>query len=802
MFRSVRDRGATVRTRSQPDRPVFRDPSGRRWKYIRAVLLALLVLVVAFVAIAVPRITTSPALNGAPVPEGPTAEEVGDAPPVIGQGPLTRIVRLVESGGAVYGQDPFNGQVLTELSSRDAGQARDAEYAIQRYGYSATAHKTISLTFDDGPSPVWTPKLLDLLSKYQVPATFFVTGEQVAKNPDIMQRLVREGFELGNHTTTHVDINTATGFRQEAELAAADRIMRAQTGQTTTAFRLPYEGDDVESLQGDTAGILRAQQLGYVVASHDFDTLDWAYASGEETGEIPLPPLGEMDNITMLLHDGGGHSRQLTLEYVEKLIKTAQAQGYTFHTMGQVQPDIQKHVGLTEPTLTDRAALHLAQVLFVLPGSLLEGLFILALVTMLGLGVFNTVLALVRHWLVRRRTAVAPNTAQPGVSVLIAAYNEELVITRTVEYVLASAYPVREVIVVDDGSTDGTAAMVRDLAARDSRVRLISQQNAGKWAALNRGFGAVTQPFVVTLDADTLFTPQTVTELMKGFRSPRVGAVAGVIKVGNYSRNVITRWQALEYLTQIGVERSASALLNGVMVIPGACAAWRKSAVLQAGGYSDATLAEDCDLTLMLHQYGWQVEQADDAVAYTEAPETLDALLKQRVRWMFGTLQATWRHRNMLLRPKYGWLGMLIMPMAVLTVLVPLVFTPFIAIVVAQMLAKQGILHVAMYFGLFSAIYGVMAAVALYLMKERPVHLLMVPVYRLIYEPLRAYLLYASLGTALRGVRLGWNKLARTANMDEIVPQPNIVQPLPAEPNVVAPIPVQTNVVQPVEVRA
>ncbi|GAB3354336.1 hypothetical protein GCM10027300_21340 [Modestobacter lapidis] len=239
------------------------------------------------------------------------------------------------------------------------------------------------------------------------------------------------------------------------------------------------------------------------------------------------------------------------------------------------------------------------------------------------------------------------------------------------------------------------------------------------------------------------------------------------------------------------MERSASALLNAVMVIPGACAAWRKSAVLQAGGYSDATLAEDCDLTLMLHQYGWRVEQADDAVAYTEAPETVDALLKQRVRWMFGTLQAVWRHRNMILRPRYGWLGMLIMPMALITVLVPLVFTPFIFIVVAQMLATQGLAHVLLYFGLFSAIYGVMAAVALYLMKERPTHLLMVPLYRLIYEPLRAYLLYASLGTALRGVRLGWNKLARTAHMDEVATQPNEVRPLPAEPDAVQPVAVR-----------
>jgi biofilm PGA synthesis N-glycosyltransferase PgaC len=161
------------------------------------------------------------------------------------------------------------------------------------------------------------------------------------------------------------------------------------------------------------------------------------------------------------------------------------------------------------------------------------------------------------------------------------------------------------------------------------------------------------------------------------------------------------------------------------------------------------------------------VEQADEAVAYTEAPETVDALVKQRVRWMYGTLQATWRHRSMLFRPRYGWLGMVIMPLSVVTVLVPLVFTPFITWVLADMLLSQGPLRVLLYLGLFAAIYGAMALVAVLLLRERPTHLAMVPLYRFIYEPLRAYLLYASLGTALRGVRLGWNKLERTAHMDE-----------------------------------
>jgi cellulose synthase/poly-beta-1,6-N-acetylglucosamine synthase-like glycosyltransferase len=244
--------------------------------------------------------------------------------------------------------------------------------------------------------------------------------------------------------------------------------------------------------------------------------------------------------------------------------------------------------------------------------------------------------------------------------------------------------------------------------------------------------------------------------------------VAGVIKVGNHSRNVLTRWQALEYVTQIGVERSAAAQINAISVVPGACAAWRRTAVLDVGGYSDATLAEDCDLTLTLQEHGWQIEQADQAFAYTEAPETADALIRQRMRWMFGTLQAVWRHRTMLLRPRYGWLGMLVMPMMALAVLVPLIFTPFVAVVLIHMVISGGALPLLGYFALFSLAYGALAVVAVALMRERPTHLLVVPLYRLIFEPLRAYLIYSCLGTALRGVRLGWNKLARTAHMDKI----------------------------------
>lgn len=750
--------------RASLERPVFRD-TGSRWKRLRAAGLALLVGLVAAAAIGVPRMLAPPALDGEPIPDGPSATEVG-RPPVIGEGPLVRVVRLVAQGGSISGQisgqDPFTGEVVTTLDSDDVDEAAGADYVIERYGYSETASRTISLTFDDGPDPEWTPRLLDLLSEQQVPATFFVTGNQMVEHPDIVRRMVREGFAVGNHSLTHIDVNATTSFRQQLEMSVTDRILRAETGQAASYFRLPYEGDNEEAMQDDVPGIMRAQQFGYAVVSHDFDPQDWAYASGEKSGEIPMPPLGTVDNITVLLHDAGAGDRSRTLEYVEDLIDEARDQGYTFQSMPQVQPELEARSGGVEPTFWDRLTRDITYGLFVLPASFLSALFVLALVSMLGLGLLNVVLALVRSRRVGRRLS----HEQPAVAVLIAAWNEEMVISRTIEHVLGSTYPVRRVVVVDDGSSDGTAAMVRDIALREPRVQLVQQVNAGKWAALNHGFDVVQEEIVVTIDADTLVTPTTVGHLVAAFHSTSVGAVAGVIKVGNYRRNLITRWQALEYVTQIGVERAASALLGAVMVIPGACAAWRRRAVVDVGGYTDATLAEDCDLTLTLQRAGWRIEQADEAVAWTEAPETVDSLLRQRVRWMFGTLQAVWKHRGMVFRPRYGWLGMLVMPMAVITLVLPLVFTPLVVVALLQLLFAQGPLLLLAFFGMFAAIYGVLAVVAVWLLHERAAHLLMVPVYRFIHEPLRAYLLYAALGTALRGVRVGWNRVERTAHVD------------------------------------
>jgi peptidoglycan-N-acetylglucosamine deacetylase len=406
------------------------------------------------------------------------------------------------------------------------------------------------------------------------------------------------------------------------------------------------------------------------------------------------------------------------------------------------------------------------------PVALLRGLFYFAVASVIIIGGANCALAVRRHRRRRRQVWPAAEDMHLPVSVVLAAYNEQKVIGRTLESILASDYPIMEVIVVDDGSSDFTADVVLQYAQRDSRVSLISQANTGKSGALNHGIAKANAEYVVTLDADTILTQTTVTNLVRHFAvdtSGRLGAVAGVVRVGNRDRNVLTRWQALEYLTQIGVERAAQDALGAISIVPGACAAWRRDAILEVGGYDDSTLAEDCDLSLSLHRGGWRVTQDDESLAYTEAPENVDALLAQRTRWVFGTLQAIYKHRDMLLRRRYGWLGCYVLPNYVISIVVPILFLPFVAVMGVQAVQQQGLLKVLAYFLMFLLAHLGVATVGVVLMRDNRHHLPLVPVYRIVYEPLRAYLLYTSAYMALRGVRAGWNKLARTGAMDSAV---------------------------------
>ena len=763
---------------------VFADGSGRRWRRLRSAIA------VGVVASIVGLGLLGSQVYAVPVPVARVGVEVSDAdleaigaevtarPLVVGVGPLVRAVRLERDGPTVRIADTTTGAPLGDLGRDDAARVRGHRYVVQRYGYAPGLRRTISLTFDDGPDPRYTPRLLDLLSREHAPATFFGVGEAMVKYPDLVRREAREGHLVAGHSMTHPDLSTVPAWRAHAELVGADRTIRALAGRHSPLIRLPYEGDGEQETVEAVVGALRAQSLGYVVASHDVDSLDWYHAAiGSRVESMALPQF-DGENLPVLMHDGGGR-RDLTLAYAAKLIAAAKAAGYTFTTMAVSQEgvlpgsgaDSGPGSGSVPVTRADRLAAFTASVLLAWPERVLDVLFLAALGTV-GVNTLFAGLSLIRA--ARRRHTGFPPPERCGIrtAVVLAAFNEETVIRRTLEHILASDYPLTEIVVVDDGSSDRTAAIVDAMTLEHPRLRLIRQLNTGKARALNRGILSVDADVVATMDADTVLQPQTVGRLVRHFAvdpDGRLGAVAGVVRVGNRSCNLLTRWQAMEYLTQIGVERSAHDVLGAIAIVPGACAAWRREAVLAAGGYSPDTLAEDCDLTLGLHRTGWRVTQDDEALAFTEAPEDVDGLLAQRTRWSYGTMQAVFKHRDLLLRPRYGWLGMLVLPTYVLSILMPLVFLPLTTVMAYLLVSTDGWGALGEYAAVFTGAQVVVTSVAVLVMRESPRHLLMVPIYRVIFEPLRAYLVYTSAGKAVKGIRAGWNKLERSGRLDSAV---------------------------------
>jgi biofilm PGA synthesis N-glycosyltransferase PgaC len=639
--------------------------------------------------------------------------------------------------------EPFTTEEVRPLTPDEAADVGASAYVVDRYGYDIAATRNFALTIDDGPDERYTPALLDILAREKVPATFFVTGEQAARHPDIVRRIAREGHVLGNHTFTHADMSVVSHTRAWMELVATDRVIRAGSGVATDLFRVPYEGDDPGSQAEDALAILRAQQYGYVVAGYDFDTSDWQQHRAAGMARIGTPEL-DGTNHTLLLHDAGG-DRQATLDYVRKLIPLGKAAGYSFHTMPQMNPALQPRVTPVEPSVYEEVVLLASRLLSVWPGRLGFALCALAVVSVVLSGLANVSLALVRRLRRRRRMPRGdPDLVGLDVSVVISAYNEARVIADTLRSVLATrGCPQLEILVVYDGSTDDTAPIVVRLAADDPHIRLIQQPNRGKAAALNRAFVEARGDIVVTLDADTLFTQDTVANLVRHFaadREQRIAAVAGVVKVGN-RRNLLTRWQALDYITQIGVERAAQETLGAIMIVPGACAAWRRAAVIAVGGYPSRTLAEDFDLSgaaeAPLHDRpgrrgGVLHRGARDPEGVAEAAHAVD------VRQPADAVEAPPHDVQPPLRlPRHG---------------------PVIAV------RAQGPMVVLVYEAVFVGVHLLAATVGVALMRGSPTHLVMVPLHRLIYEPLRVYLLYTSLLTAVRGRQLGWNKLQRTGS--------------------------------------
>ena len=409
----------------------------------------------------------------------------------------------------------------------------------------------------------------------------------------------------------------------------------------------------------------------------------------------------------------------------------------------------------------------------------LKWLFTIAITLGIARAVTLSGLALVQA----RREALSvfpPIDAARRVTVLIPAFNEERVIERAVRRVLDSRDVELSVIVIDDGSRDSTSAVVRDAFADEPRVRLMTLENGGKARALNTALLEVESEVVIALDADTQFEPTTIARLARWFADPALGAVAGNAKVGNRV-NLITRWQALEYITAQNLERRALARLNAMTVVPGAVGAWRTATLKAVGGYPVDTLAEDQDLTIAIQRAGWRVQYDQYAVAWTEAPESLRGLAKQRFRWAFGTLQCLWKHMGVLATGRPRGLARVGLPQAVLFQIVLAAVSPIIDLalvlsIIATVLrvhehgwaqTQTDIGKMLTFWLIFTAIDLLSAVVAFALERRERWRLLwlLVP-QRIGYRQVMYYVVLKAIAQALRGPLVGWGKLARTGRVE------------------------------------
>ena len=652
-------------------------------------------------------------------------------------------------------------------------------WRIEQLG--ASKHK-LALTFDDGPDAAWTPKILEVLKAKHALATFFVVGEEMDKSPGIVRQEYAQGDELGNHTYTHPNLDQISKVPLRLELNLTQRLFESTLGIRTLLFRPPYGIDHQPEAASEVAQLPVAQDMGYLIVGARIDPDDW----GEPNGAPPAPanvlvqrvldqvagkvPGARGGNIIML-HDGGG-DRSQTVAALPQIIDKLRAQGYEFATISELLGETRAQI---MPTLTQREQL-VAQVdgfIFDLVHYLRMAIvfvFLAGIALVSGRTLIIGVLALVE----KLRPAPADHPEyKPRVTVMIPAYNEEAVIVATVRSALASRYENLEIVVVNDGSADRTGDLVVQNFGDDPRVRLIAQPNRGKPAALNRALAEATGEVAISIDADTTVDPDAIPRLVRHFADSHVAAVAGNVKVANRNR-WLTRWQALEYITSQNLEKRAFDLLNCIPVVPGAVGAWRVEAVRNCGGFSSDTVAEDTDLTLTLRRRGWKILYDEDAIGRTEAPETTEALISQRFRWTFGTLQAVWKHSDTLGRKKYGTLGWIAVPniflfQILLPLVSPLIDLLFLSSIVLWGLAQFRITQLPqlwtaedverslIFFAAFMLIDLLTCVIAFALEKDEDWSLLApLLIQRFYYRQMMYVVLFRALMRAVQGRAVGW----------------------------------------------
>ena len=647
------------------------------------------------------------------------------------------------NGGPLSGQGPILAWSEGRLQSRDVDPG-----------------KQIALTFDDGPSPRWTPRIAEALTRLHVPATFFVVGSEVVRHPDVVRRLHREGFELGNHTFTHGDVAALPGWEQRLQIGLTDNALAGTVGIRPRLFRPPYSSVPASANARQARTIEAIARRGYDVVLADLDGEDWRRPGVQEI-VASATPQGSRGGI-VLLHDGGG-DRSQTVRALERLVPQLRARGFRFVTVSQLaglsRDQAEVPVGGWDRT---RGRI-LITTLGISRWTTTILAWLLVLVAVLFVARVFLLFAFARRHARTVRGRPREEGFTPPLSVIVPAFNEAVNIERSVRSLDESDYPEFEVLVVDDGSTDGTGDLVERLDL--PRTRVLRQENLGKPAALNHGIEEARHDIVVMVDADTVFEPGTLRELVQPFRETDVGAVSGNTKVGNRGR-LLGRWQHIEYVMGFNLDRRLYDVLRCMPTVPGAIGAFRREVLVDVGGVSGATLAEDTDLTLAVGRAGWRVVYEENARAWTEAPATLRGLWRQRYRWCYGTLQSVWKHRAAFWRPGERAIGRRGLPYLVLFQIALPLFAPLIDLFSIYGLLFLDPWTVLGFWITFTALQLLLGWYAFRLDRESPRVLWAMPLQQFVYRQLMYLVVVESVLTAIQGSRLHWRPIARRGEIE------------------------------------
>ncbi|WP_234759207.1 bifunctional polysaccharide deacetylase/glycosyltransferase family 2 protein [Arthrobacter alkaliphilus] len=631
--------------------------------------------------------------------------------------------------------------------------------------------RTLALTFDDGPDPEWTPKILDVLETHHVHATFFVVGSAVLDHPELVERMIADGDEVGVHTLTHADLGSAPAWRQQLEVQGDQEVIAGITGRAATLMRPPYSSENDAVTNGTWTAMQAAANQGYLTVLTTKDSEDWQ-RPGVATIEKNLTPSGPQGQV-LLMHDGGG-DREQSVAALDASLTSFAGQGFRVTTVGEAVGIASMRDATMAEQLSGAAFVWGLRLSDWVVTAISWALVVAGVVTFIRAVLVTGFAA--RHRRAARRAQtpgrrgtapIRPEVTEP-VTVIVPAYNESAGIEAAVRSIAASNHPV-EIIVVDDGSTDGTADLAEALGLPN--VRVVRKENGGKPSALNAGLGLASHEIVVMVDGDTVFEPDTVRALIQPFADPRIGAISGNTKIATRG-GLLGAWQHVEYVVGFNLDRRLFDIAECMPTVPGAIGAFRRDALLRVGGVSDDTLAEDTDLTMSLCRDGWRVVYQDNARAWTEAPASLGALWKQRYRWCYGTLQAMWKHRGAVFQGgqagKLGrrGLGYLL----VLQVLLPL-FAPIVDVFAIYGLIFLDPVRIALLWLAFLLVQFLMAAYAFRLDKERFGPLWTLPLQQFVYRQLMYLVVIQSVVTALAGVHLRWHRMERYGSLRVPPPQ-------------------------------